>query len=159
MGCCHAITQLSGFGAKALADFLACNRSINSSSSKPVWKLLLSKTNVLDEALDLLSNRVRITIRPYVTIYWWIHIQDVCFLFCRLWIPEILQSQWFWTLYEKSDWIHWPRTALTILLSSSCGSTSGCFHSYLLFPQTFFLVSQQREWIAVATSKCKSSLP
>lgn len=67
-GLCHAITQLSGLGANTLADFLACNRSINSSSSEPVWKLLLSKTNVLDEALDLLSNRVRITIPPYVTI-------------------------------------------------------------------------------------------
>lgn len=81
------------------------------------------------------------------------------FLSCRLWIPEILQSQWFWTLYEKSDWIHSPQTALTVLLSYSCGSTSCCFHSYPLFPQTFFLVSQLRDWIAAPTSKCKSSLP
>lgn len=159
MGCCHAITQLSGLGATTLADFLACNRSINSSGSAPVWKLLLSKTDALDKALDLLSNRVRITIPPYVVIYWWNYIQDVCFLSCRLWIPEILQSQWFWTPYEKSDWIHSPQTALTVLLSSSCGSTGCCFHSYLLFPRAFFLVSQQRDWIAAPTSKCKSSLP
>lgn len=69
--CCHFITQLSDLKAEDLAAILACNRSFNSSSSKPVWKLLLSKaSHVLDEALDLLTNKVWISNTPHVTISW-----------------------------------------------------------------------------------------
>lgn len=56
---CHVVTQLSALAADTLADVLACDRSMNTSSRLPVWKLLLSKaSSVLDEALDLLANRV-----------------------------------------------------------------------------------------------------
>ncbi|XP_051242514.1 uncharacterized protein mslnb isoform X42 [Dicentrarchus labrax] len=53
-----ACASLSSLKAMDLAAMLACDRSSNSSSSRPVWKLLLSKASrVLDEALDLLSNK------------------------------------------------------------------------------------------------------
>uniref|UniRef100_A0A8C4IBT8 Mesothelin-like protein n=1 Tax=Dicentrarchus labrax TaxID=13489 RepID=A0A8C4IBT8_DICLA len=53
-----ACASLSSLKAMDLAAMLACDRSSNSSSSKPTWKLLLSKASrVLDEALDLLSNK------------------------------------------------------------------------------------------------------
>ncbi|KAM8772694.1 uncharacterized protein AB9X84_011354 [Acanthopagrus schlegelii] len=53
-----ACASLSGLKAEDLAELLTCHRSSNSSSSRPVWKLLLSKaSHVLDEALDLLTNK------------------------------------------------------------------------------------------------------
>ncbi|XP_034747407.1 uncharacterized protein LOC117956442 [Etheostoma cragini] len=54
---CSSITQLSTLQAADLAAVLACNRSSNSSGSRQAWKILLSKaSNVLDVALDLLTN-------------------------------------------------------------------------------------------------------
>ncbi|XP_076003783.1 uncharacterized protein LOC142996666 isoform X2 [Genypterus blacodes] len=51
-----ACASLSALKAQDLVEILKCRRS-NSSSSRPTWKLLLSKASlVLDEALDLLSN-------------------------------------------------------------------------------------------------------
>lgn len=51
--------KLSALKAEELAGLLACNRTWDPSSSTSVWKLLLSKaSNVLDEALDLLANKV-----------------------------------------------------------------------------------------------------
>lgn len=71
---CHVAlfpTQLSALKAEDLAAMLACNRSSNSSSSRPTWKLLLSKaSHVLNEALDLLTNRVRISNTPHITFSW-----------------------------------------------------------------------------------------
>lgn len=62
------ITQLAALKAEDLAAILACNRSSNSSGSRPVWKLLLSKASlVLDAALDLLTNTVRISNSPHFT--------------------------------------------------------------------------------------------
>ncbi|XP_075869320.1 uncharacterized protein LOC142879757 [Nelusetta ayraudi] len=61
--------SLSGLAANTLADFLACNRSMNTSSTPPVWKLLLSKaSSVLDGALDLLSNRSLDSTNPAVSM-------------------------------------------------------------------------------------------
>ncbi|XP_074485882.1 uncharacterized protein LOC141764496 isoform X2 [Sebastes fasciatus] len=52
-----ACASLAALKAEDLAAILACNRSSNSSGSRPVWKLLLSKASlVLDAALDLLTN-------------------------------------------------------------------------------------------------------
>lgn len=52
-----ACASLSDLTAENLADILSCDRTSNSSGSKQVWKLLLSKSSmVLNEALDLLSN-------------------------------------------------------------------------------------------------------
>ncbi|XP_042340408.1 uncharacterized protein LOC121941647 [Plectropomus leopardus] len=52
-----ACASLSALKAEDLVAILACNHSSNSSVSRPVWKLLLSKaSHILDEALDLLSN-------------------------------------------------------------------------------------------------------
>ncbi|MED6240744.1 hypothetical protein ATANTOWER_027147, partial [Ataeniobius toweri] len=52
-----ACASLSDLTAQDLAAMLRCDRAFNSSGSKPVWKLFLSKaTMVLDEALDLLNN-------------------------------------------------------------------------------------------------------
>ncbi|XP_010786383.1 unconventional myosin-Ib-like [Notothenia coriiceps] len=54
----YACASLSGLKAEHLAAVLMCDRSSNSSSSRPVWKLLLSKaSHVLDEALDLLPGK------------------------------------------------------------------------------------------------------
>ncbi|XP_056890700.1 uncharacterized protein LOC130526797 [Takifugu flavidus] len=53
-----ACASLSALKAEDLAALLACNRTWNSSSTMSVWKLLLSKASkVLDQALDLLSNK------------------------------------------------------------------------------------------------------
>ncbi|XP_023262765.1 uncharacterized protein LOC111655549 [Seriola lalandi dorsalis] len=53
-----ACASLTALTAEDLAVMLMCNRSSNSSGSRPAWKLLLSKASrVLDEALDLLSNK------------------------------------------------------------------------------------------------------
>ena len=71
--CCLSApsSQLSGLKAEDLAVLLTCKRSSNSSSSRPVWKLLLSKaSHVLDEALDLLTNKVWISNAPHVTHSW-----------------------------------------------------------------------------------------
>ncbi len=66
---CSFFTQLSALKAEDLAGMLACNRSSNSSGSRPVWKLLLSKASrVLDEALDLLTNTVWISNTPHFTL-------------------------------------------------------------------------------------------
>ncbi|XP_019215794.1 uncharacterized protein LOC102080602 [Oreochromis niloticus] len=52
-----ACASLSTITAEQLATILKCNRSSSSSGSRPVWKLVLSKTSeVLDQALDLLVN-------------------------------------------------------------------------------------------------------
>uniref|UniRef100_UPI0037E999B6 uncharacterized protein n=1 Tax=Semicossyphus pulcher TaxID=241346 RepID=UPI0037E999B6 len=52
-----ACARLRALKAEDLTMLLACNRSSNSSGSRPAWKLLLSKaSHVLDEALDHLSN-------------------------------------------------------------------------------------------------------
>ncbi|MEQ2253014.1 hypothetical protein ILYODFUR_027685, partial [Ilyodon furcidens] len=52
-----ACASLSDLTAQDLAAMLRCDRAFNSSGSRPVWKLFLSKaTMVLDEALDLLNN-------------------------------------------------------------------------------------------------------
>lgn len=49
-----ACAKLSALTAEDLAVILKCNRSSNTSGSRPAWKLLLSKAfHVLDEALDL----------------------------------------------------------------------------------------------------------
>lgn len=71
--CCLSApsSQLSGLNAVDLAVLLTCHRSSNSSSSRPVWKLLLSKaSHVLDEALDFLTNKVWISNAPHVTHSW-----------------------------------------------------------------------------------------
>ncbi|XP_071382780.1 uncharacterized protein mslna [Centroberyx affinis] len=53
----YACASLSALTAEDLAAVLKCNRSSNSSGSRPVWKLFLSKASVvLDAALDLLAN-------------------------------------------------------------------------------------------------------
>ncbi|XP_050926393.1 uncharacterized protein mslnb isoform X11 [Lates calcarifer] len=53
-----ACASLSALTAEDLAAMLMCNRSSNSSGSRPVWKLLLSKASlVLNEALDLLASK------------------------------------------------------------------------------------------------------
>lgn len=53
--------QLSALTAPDLAGLLKCDRSSSSSGSTAAWKLLLSKASlVLDEALDLLTNSVRV---------------------------------------------------------------------------------------------------
>ncbi|XP_044043889.1 uncharacterized protein LOC122872151 [Siniperca chuatsi] len=52
-----ACASLSALKAEDLTAMLACSLSSNSSGSRPVWKLLLSKaSHVLDEALDLLTD-------------------------------------------------------------------------------------------------------
>ncbi|XP_008296599.1 uncharacterized protein LOC103369623 [Stegastes partitus] len=52
-----ACASLPALTARDLAEMLKCDRSFNSSGSRPVWKLLLSKASlVLDGALDLLTN-------------------------------------------------------------------------------------------------------
>ncbi|KAE8300477.1 Mesothelin Pre-pro-megakaryocyte-potentiating factor [Larimichthys crocea] len=64
--CYHSVEEfacasLSALKAEDLAATLACNRSYNSTSSRPVWKLFLSKaSHVLDEALDLLANKLEV---------------------------------------------------------------------------------------------------
>ncbi|XP_040892778.1 uncharacterized protein LOC121181061 isoform X2 [Toxotes jaculatrix] len=53
-----ACASLSALTAEDLGVMLMCNRSSNSSGSRPAWKLLLSKaSHVLDEALDLIANK------------------------------------------------------------------------------------------------------
>ncbi|XP_054636235.1 uncharacterized protein LOC129183238 isoform X2 [Dunckerocampus dactyliophorus] len=52
-----ACASLVVLTAQDLTMIFKCNRSVNSSGSTPVWKLLLSKTShVLNESLDLLTN-------------------------------------------------------------------------------------------------------
>lgn len=80
-----------------------------------------------------------------------------CFFPCRLSTPEILQWWWFWTLYEKSAWIHSAQPASIIPPSSSCGSNDDFFHSCLQFPLTSCHVSPRRVWTAAATSRCTLS--
>ncbi|XP_069545691.1 uncharacterized protein [Brachyistius frenatus] len=64
-----ACASLSGLKAEDLAEMLKCNRTFNSSGSRAVWKLLLSKTShVLDEALDLLSNMTLDPSNPAVSM-------------------------------------------------------------------------------------------
>ncbi|XP_028444296.1 uncharacterized protein LOC114562185, partial [Perca flavescens] len=64
-----ACTSLSTLQAADLAAVLACNRSSNSSGSRPAWKLLLSKaSNVLDAALDLLTNTTLDPSNPAVSV-------------------------------------------------------------------------------------------
>ncbi|XP_027138442.1 uncharacterized protein LOC104926860 [Larimichthys crocea] len=71
--CYHSVEEfacasLSALKAEDLAATLACNRSYNSTSSRPVWKLFLSKaSHVLDEALDLLANKTLDPRSPAVT--------------------------------------------------------------------------------------------
>ncbi|TKS68552.1 Mesothelin-like protein [Collichthys lucidus] len=67
-GCTIYSGKLSALKAEDLAAALACNRSYNSTSSRPVWKLFLSKaSHVLDEALDLLANKTLDPRSPAVT--------------------------------------------------------------------------------------------
>ncbi|XP_078131792.1 uncharacterized protein LOC144534036 isoform X1 [Sander vitreus] len=64
-----ACASLSTLQAADLAAVLACNRSSNSSGSRPAWKLLLSKnSNVLDAALDLLTNTTLDPSNPAVSV-------------------------------------------------------------------------------------------
>ncbi|XP_039670200.1 uncharacterized protein LOC120567316 [Perca fluviatilis] len=64
-----ACASLSTLQAADLAAVLACNRSSNSSGSRPAWKLLLSKaSNVLDAALDLLTNTTLDPCNPAVSV-------------------------------------------------------------------------------------------
>ncbi|KAM7394590.1 hypothetical protein PAMP_021381 [Pampus punctatissimus] len=64
-----ACAKLSTLKAKDLAVILKCNRSFNSSGSRPAWKLLLSKvSHVLNEALDLLSNTILDPRNPAVSM-------------------------------------------------------------------------------------------
>ncbi|MEQ2316059.1 hypothetical protein AMECASPLE_028788 [Ameca splendens] len=60
-----ACASLSDLTAQDLAAMLRCDRAFNSSGSKPVWKLFLSKASVvLDEALDLLTNTMLNPLNP-----------------------------------------------------------------------------------------------
>ncbi|XP_036067826.1 uncharacterized protein LOC118598760 [Oryzias melastigma] len=53
----YACAQLENFAADQLASLLRCDLPGNSSRSRVLWKLLLTKlSNVLDPALDLLAN-------------------------------------------------------------------------------------------------------
>ncbi|XP_056890702.1 uncharacterized protein mslnb isoform X1 [Takifugu flavidus] len=64
-----ACASLSALKAEDLAALLACNRTWNSSSTMSVWKLLLSKSSmVLDQALDLLSNKTLDPRNPALTM-------------------------------------------------------------------------------------------
>ncbi|KAF1394729.1 hypothetical protein PFLUV_G00004170 [Perca fluviatilis] len=68
-GCLIYTSELSTLQAADLAAVLACNRSSNSSGSRPAWKLLLSKaSNVLDAALDLLTNTTLDPCNPAVSV-------------------------------------------------------------------------------------------
>ncbi|XP_078138437.1 uncharacterized protein LOC144538194 [Centroberyx gerrardi] len=53
----YACAQLENFTANHLVSLLRCNLPGNSSQSKVVWKMLLTKlSSVLDPALDILAN-------------------------------------------------------------------------------------------------------
>ncbi|MED6255604.1 hypothetical protein ATANTOWER_011869, partial [Ataeniobius toweri] len=53
----YACAQLENFTAEQLASLMRCNLPGNSSHSRVLWKLLLTKlSNVLDPALDMLAN-------------------------------------------------------------------------------------------------------
>ncbi|MEQ2262611.1 hypothetical protein XENORESO_017158, partial [Xenotaenia resolanae] len=53
----YACAQLEDFTAEQLASLMRCNLPGNSSHSRVLWKLLLTKlSNVLDPALDMLAN-------------------------------------------------------------------------------------------------------
>ncbi|KAA8595275.1 hypothetical protein FQN60_012410, partial [Etheostoma spectabile] len=61
--------RLSTLQAADLAAVLACNRSSDSSGSRQAWKILLSKaSNVLDVALDLLTNTTLDPRNPAVSV-------------------------------------------------------------------------------------------
>ncbi|KAG7222575.1 hypothetical protein INR49_016172 [Caranx melampygus] len=64
-----ACASLSALTPEGLSMMLMCNRSSNSSGSRPVWKLLLSKASyVLDRALDLLSNKTLDLTNPALSV-------------------------------------------------------------------------------------------
>lgn len=51
--------QQENFTAQQLASLLRCNLPGNSSHSRMIWKMLLTKTAMaLDQALDILANMV-----------------------------------------------------------------------------------------------------
>jgi len=74
---------------------------------------------------------------------------------CSLWTPQILQCRWFWTQFEKSDWICSTCPASTTPPSSSCGSNAAFARSFPLSPPSSSPVSPQRAWTAAATSSCE----
>lgn len=162
---CSSVTQLAALTPQDLAAILVCNRS--SGGSGPAWKLLLSKaSHVLDAALDLLTNAVRINTRPPFTRFLIRTTQSMfiisslycCCCCCRLWTPGILRFQWFWTSYEKFDWTCLRRAASTTPPSSSCGSKSAFERSSPPLPPTSSRVSPPRGWTAPATSTCEQHL-
>uniref|UniRef100_A0A3Q3L8M9 Mesothelin a n=2 Tax=Mastacembelus armatus TaxID=205130 RepID=A0A3Q3L8M9_9TELE len=64
-----ACASLSTLTADGLAALLKCNRSSTTSGSGPAWKLLLTKASqVLDEALDRLTNEVLDPRNPAVSM-------------------------------------------------------------------------------------------
>ncbi|XP_067354741.1 uncharacterized protein [Channa argus] len=64
-----ACASLSALTAQGLAEVIKCNRSSNSSGSRPAWGLLLTKASlVLDGALDLLSNQTLDPRSPAVSV-------------------------------------------------------------------------------------------
>ncbi|KAK2817326.1 hypothetical protein Q5P01_025517 [Channa striata] len=65
-----ACASLSALTARDLAEVIKCNRSSNSSGSRPAWVLLLTKASspVLDGALGLLSNQTLDPRNPAVSV-------------------------------------------------------------------------------------------
>ncbi|XP_034413383.1 uncharacterized protein LOC117747873 isoform X2 [Cyclopterus lumpus] len=61
----YACAQLENFTANQLVSLLKCNLPGNSSNSKGLWKMLLTKlTSVLDPALDLLADMSTTAVVP-----------------------------------------------------------------------------------------------
>lgn len=62
--------QLENFTANQLATLLECNLPGNSSHSKVLWKLLLSKLSyVLDPALDILADLVSSFLKSLINTF------------------------------------------------------------------------------------------
>ncbi|KAM7419684.1 hypothetical protein PAMA_016664 [Pampus argenteus] len=61
----YACAQLENFGADQLASLLKCNLPGNTSHSKTLWKMVLTKlSSVLDPALDILANMPMTAVSP-----------------------------------------------------------------------------------------------
>lgn len=67
----HPMAQLENFTAYQLASLLKCDLPGNTSHSRQLWKLLLTRqSSVLEPALDRLANLVSVLNHDHGVLYW-----------------------------------------------------------------------------------------
>ncbi|XP_073670562.1 uncharacterized protein mslnb isoform X2 [Paramisgurnus dabryanus] len=120
----YACSPLNDFTAVNLADLLKCQLSSNISSSKEIWKLLLTKTNeVLDQALIIFSSMAENMTQP-IRSESLSHVLDV--------IAELRLEQ-----LSPDQWNVWFNESLKAFLPYASSSLLQCMISKNLSCQTY----------------------